>query len=79
MEINIDSTKAIDLLTRECQGDHPFRDLVEDARNLIMWDWEIAIRHIPKEANAHADHMARFRHTIQGNFLFLEESPDFLR
>ena len=67
------------MLLRGCTRDYPYKDLVDDARGLLMREWEVRVRHISRDANVRADHLAKLGHTIVENFLFFEEPPDVLR
>ena len=78
VEINTDSSQTFDYLIRGCQEDYPFYHLVEEARSLLMQEWEVALRLIPRELNHHADRMAKLGHSTDQAFVFFEEPPDFI-
>ena len=78
VEVCTDSVEAMDLVLRGCGRDYPFWQLVQDARELYTRDWEVVIRHIPREANIQADRMAREGHRMTTNALLFEDPPDFL-
>lgn len=78
LELCTDSVEAINLMMRGCNRDYPFHDLVDTALNLLAQDWEVIVRHVPREANSCADQLARLGHTTSGNFIFFEDPLIYL-
>ena len=73
-----DSTEAINLLLRGCQKDHPFRDVVEEAKSMLLRNWHVCLSHRPRDHNQEADQLAKYGHSLPGGLLYFEEPPDFL-
>lgn len=78
VEVYTDSVGAMDLLLRGCKADYPFRQQVDEARNLCMRNWDVLVRHTHRENNTLADRMAKAGHSMVGTVLFFEEPPNFV-
>lgn len=39
VQVSMDSIEVINMIMRGCSQSHPFRNIMDDARLLLAWDW----------------------------------------
>ncbi|XP_028761736.1 uncharacterized protein LOC114720258 [Neltuma alba] len=70
------SLEVICLLMEDCGTDHPFKLAIEEGRKLIYSDWDIEVRHAPRETLYCADFVAKDAHQREEDMtLLLEPHP----
>ncbi|CAI0451814.1 unnamed protein product [Linum tenue] len=80
VELQLDSTTAISLLSPGSPTNHQHANLVIQFRELLGRDWEVVIRHIYREANFLADCLAHKGHLLYpGAFSVTCMDPDVER
>ena len=73
-----DSIEAVNYIIRGCDPDHPFQDIIEEARKCYFRDWTIRIHHVHREHTHIADRLAKYSHSLAEPFCMFPQPPSFL-
>ncbi|CAI0389272.1 unnamed protein product [Linum tenue] len=77
VELQLDSTTAVQLLSPEAPTTHQHASLVLEFRELVRRDWEVVVRHIYREASFLADCLTHQGHLLDpGSISFSVSRPD---
>ncbi|CAN1788050.1 Putative ribonuclease H protein At1g65750, partial [Linum perenne] len=78
VQLQIDSQCAVLLLQSDDRTDHLHATTIRHARELLRRDWEVRIRHVYRESNHVADHLANRGHSCPIGFHCIELSDPVL-
>ncbi|XP_028802876.1 uncharacterized protein LOC114758036 [Neltuma alba] len=70
-----DSTETIQLLMQDGGPQHPYWVEIEEIRELIYSDWDVKIRHAPRETIRCADFLARMAHNLMEEYCVWTNPP----
>lgn len=73
IEVNSDCAQAINLLTRGNSGEHPFKDVIEETRNLLLREWEVIFNCIYRENSLCAAGLETHAQDIDASLCTLEQ------
>ena len=73
-----DSLEAINYLLRGCEEQHPFKELIDDARTCYHRDWRIQLCHVYREHIETADRLSKFSHSLVDPFCTFYQPPSFI-
>ncbi|XP_028763349.1 uncharacterized protein LOC114721666 [Neltuma alba] len=71
-----DSLDALNYLMRGSGVDHPYREDIEETRQLIYEHWNLEINYGCRETLQCADFLARIAHNVTDELILLNEVPE---
>ncbi|OMO61183.1 hypothetical protein CCACVL1_23704 [Corchorus capsularis] len=74
--IELDAQVVVKFLRSTVIASYPCYTLIRDCLELINSDWIVDIRHICREGNRCADHLANLAHSTPNGVSLLEDPPD---
>ncbi|XP_028785559.1 uncharacterized protein LOC114741452 [Neltuma alba] len=74
-----DCVSVLNLLSRGCEGDHPFNDIILDARMMMYRDWQVHLTFMDREQNNIADLLAKSAHRDERIFCLFDQQPPFIQ
>ncbi|XP_028768143.1 uncharacterized protein LOC114725745 [Neltuma alba] len=57
--LETDSTNAIELLSMQLDESHHEYSIINEAHQLLSWDWEVKLLYVHRHGNAVADYLAK--------------------
>ncbi|XP_028766926.1 uncharacterized protein LOC114724686 [Neltuma alba] len=63
-----DSMEAYNLIMRDGGQNHPLREEINAARNMIFSEWVLQLKYAPRDTIRCADRLAKTAHDMAGNF-----------
>ncbi|XP_054791000.1 uncharacterized protein LOC129296418 [Prosopis cineraria] len=70
------SLEAINLLMRDGRVDYRFRELLDETRSLIYYDWEVNLLHAYKESIVVADFLAKNANDVGHEVVLMNSALD---
>lgn len=73
-----DSTEAINYILRGCELNHPYIDIVTEARKCYYRSWDIQLHHVTRDFVQIADRLAKLSHSLDVPFCLFDQPPAFV-